>query len=65
MRNTWVILFMALAYALASDRDFADAELMDGHVAEISADAFCLSPRISCDAPTARFLALSNSQLDR
>lgn len=64
MRNTVVILFMALVYALASDRDFADAELMQNRALEISADASCLSPRWSCDAPTARFLALSHRQAD-
>lgn len=62
MRNTLVFLFMALVYALASDMDFADTELLNGHIAEISADASCPSPRISCDTPTARFLALSHRQ---
>jgi hypothetical protein len=61
MRNTLLILFVALVYALASEMDFTDAELMNSHAVDISADASCLAPRVSCDVQTARFLALERN----
>lgn len=49
MRNTVVLLFMLLAYAFASERDYRDAELVSLQAAAISADRTCWTPEAHCD----------------
>jgi hypothetical protein len=49
MRNTVVLLLIALAYAFASERDYRDAELVSTQMAAIRADRACLAPEAHCD----------------
>ena len=49
MRNTIVLLFMFLAYAFVSERDYRDAELVSLQAAAISADRTCWVPEADCD----------------
>ena len=49
MRNTVVLLLIALAYAFASERDYQDAELVATQTAAIRADRACLALQAYCD----------------
>ena len=59
MRNTLALLAMALIYALSSEMDYNDAELISAHSREILADAVCQAAAGACHATADGFLALS------
>ena len=58
MRNTLALLAMALIYALSSEMDYNDAELISVHSREILADAACQAATGTCHAAADRYLAL-------
>jgi hypothetical protein len=59
MRNTLALLAMALIYALSSEMDYNDAELISAHSREILADAACQAAAGGCDTAVDGYLALN------
>ncbi len=49
MRNPVAWLFVSLAYAFASDRDYRDAERVARLAAAMRADRACWAPGAPCD----------------
>jgi hypothetical protein len=49
MRNTVVLLLLALAYAFASERDYRDAELVATQTRAIRMDRACWAPEAHSD----------------
>ena len=60
MRNALALFAMALMYALSSEMDYNDAELVDSLTREIRAEAACqASPEVCHPAPDSH-LALNS-----
>jgi hypothetical protein len=60
MRNALALLVMALMYALSSEMDYNDAELVHSLTREILAEAACQSAPAACHHAPDGHLALNS-----
>ena len=60
MRNAIALFTMALMYALSSEMDYNDAELVDSLTLEIRAEAACQASPVACHPVQSGHLALNS-----
>lgn len=60
MRNALALSVMALMYALSSEMDYNDAELVDSLTREIRAEAACQASPAACHPAPDSHLALNS-----
>ena len=61
MRNALALFAMALMYALSSEMDYNDAELVDSLTREIRAEAACQTSPVACHPVQSGHLALNSN----
>lgn len=60
MRNTMMMIIMVLVYAIGSDMDYADAQLMHEGGHRPMEKVSCTDPRGGCVAETSQKLAMNS-----
>ena len=60
MRNAVMLMIMVLVYAISSDMDYADAQLLREGSRELAVNVSCAAPQENCTSNASQKLAFNS-----